>query len=142
MHYKNIVYCSSIPLTAHSMTKIQVMNVFCENNINKIPALGEFPEELLVVKRSKNNGNNSWFLQNLSGEPIKLDCAFPESELFVVDPVSETAVFRGGAVIPLPLPNLFKQEAINLSCTLPIRRAIDMAKKDAPFGIGSIKIFK
>ena len=97
MRYKNIVYCSSIPLTAHSMTKIQGMNVFCENNINKIPALGEFPEELLVVKRSNNNGNNSWLLQNLSGKPMKLNCSFPESDLFIVDPITETAVFRGDA---------------------------------------------
>ncbi|MBO5765252.1 MAG: hypothetical protein J6S24_03110 [Lentisphaeria bacterium] len=97
MSYRNIVYSSSIPLTEQTFAKIDGMDIFCENDINNIPALGEFPEELLVVKRTKSNGVSSWILQNLSGKPMKLDSAFPKTQLFIVDPVSETAVFRGDA---------------------------------------------
>lgn len=97
MSYKNIVHCSEIPLTEQTLAKIKDMNVFCENDINKMPSLEEFPEELLVVKRIQNNGMSSWFLQNLSGEPMQLNSPFPETDLFVVDPVAEIAVFRGDA---------------------------------------------
>lgn len=95
MRYTNIVYCSAVPLTEETLSMISDMDIYDESKLDKIQVIGDFPEELLVVKRTKNNGWSSWFLQNLSGEPMRLDCVFPEPDLFVVDPVSETAVFRG-----------------------------------------------
>ena len=97
MCYTNIVYCTALPLSEQTAAKIAGMNIFGESDLDSIPHPAAFPEELLVVKRSKNNGNNSWFLQNLSGEPMKLYCSFPEPNLFIVDPITETAVFRGDA---------------------------------------------
>lgn len=105
MSYKNIVYCSEIPLAEQTIEKIKDMNVFCENDISKIPYWGEFPEELLVIKRVDDAGDSLWLLQNLSGEPMSLAGEFPEKNLAIVDAATETAVFCGdgfpeGFVLP------------------------------------------
>lgn len=97
MRYRNVVYCHALPLEDKTLAVIDGMKIFNENELDSIPSLWPLPEELLVVRRTKKDGEHLWFLQNLSGEAMRLDSAFPETDLFVVDPVTGTAVFHGNA---------------------------------------------
>ena len=97
MRYRNIVCCSALPLEDAALDKIAGMNVYDENHLDSLPRLWDLPEELLAVRRAHEDGRPLWLLQNLSGKPMPLSGAFPEPGLAVIDPVTETAVFRGDA---------------------------------------------
>lgn len=95
MRYRNIVYCHALPLEEQTLALIEGMKSFGENDLDLIPSLWNLPEEILVIRKEKENGENLWFLQNLSGKTMMLEGKFPEPDLSLVDPVTETAVFHG-----------------------------------------------